>query len=70
MFARSMGSAVGVAALGAVVNGVMGGDDALSAPQEFQGAATAVFVAVAGVAVLTALVSLAMPRTVLPPTTA
>ena len=67
MFARSMGSAVGVAALGAVVNGIMRGSDAVTAPQDFQGAVTAVFIAVAGVAVLTALVSLAMPGTVREP---
>ncbi|HEY3438750.1 MAG TPA: MFS transporter [Actinotalea sp.] len=62
MFARSMGSAVGIAALGALVNGLMHGADALAAPHEFQGAATAAFTAVAGVAVVTALVCLAMPR--------
>jgi EmrB/QacA subfamily drug resistance transporter len=64
MFARSMGSAVGVAALGALVNGLMRGNDAQSAPQDFQTAATAVFVAVAAVAVATTLISLAMPREV------
>jgi EmrB/QacA subfamily drug resistance transporter len=62
MFARSMGSAVGVAALGALVNGYMRGADATAAPGEFNRAATAVFVAVAGVAVATLLVAVAMPR--------
>lgn len=62
MFARSMGSAVGVAALGALVNGFMRGADATAAPGEFNQAATAVFVAVAGVAVATLLVAVAMPR--------
>ncbi len=62
MFARSMGSAVGIAALGALVNAAMRGTDAFSDPERFGSAATGVFVAVAVVAVLTAAASLAMPR--------
>ncbi|WP_234346407.1 MFS transporter [Cellulomonas timonensis] len=63
MFARSMGSAVGVAALGALVNARMGGADASADPQAFGSASTSVFVAVAIAALAMALVSLAMPRT-------
>lgn len=63
MFARSMGSAVGVAALGALVTGFMGETDAASDPALFNDAATAVFAAIAGVAALTLLVGFAMPRT-------
>jgi EmrB/QacA subfamily drug resistance transporter len=62
MFARSTGSAVGVAALGALVNSVMRGADPFTAPERFNDAATAVFTAAAVVAVLTAVVALAMPR--------
>lgn len=63
LFARSMGSAVGVAALGALVNGRMHGLDATQAPDLFQQAVTAVFVAVAAVAVGTLLAAASMPRT-------
>jgi hypothetical protein len=63
MFARSMGSAVGVALLGALVNGLMAGQTASGDPARFHTAATAAFAAVAAVAVLMALVALAMPRT-------
>ncbi|WP_149203607.1 MDR family MFS transporter [Actinotalea subterranea] len=63
MFARSMGSAVGVAALGALVNARMRGADAIDDPQAFGGAATAIFVAAAVVAVATTGAALAMPRT-------
>ncbi len=62
MFARSMGSAVGVAALGALVNARMRGAEATADPQAFGGAATAVFVAVAVAALAIAVVALAMPR--------
>ncbi|MCC2319088.1 MDR family MFS transporter [Cellulomonas chengniuliangii] len=62
MFARSMGSAVGVAALGALVNARMRGVEATADPQAFGGAATAVFVAVAVAALAIAVVALAMPR--------
>lgn len=63
MFARSMGSAVGVAALGALVNARMQGVDATADPQAFGGAATAVFAAVAATALVTTVAALAMPRT-------
>ncbi len=63
LFARSIGSAVGVAGLGALVNGLMRGQTATADPVAFNGAVTAAFVAIAGVAVLGALVALAMPRT-------
>lgn len=62
MFARSMGSAIGIAALGALVNATMRGADAFGEPERFNGAATGVFAAVAAVAVLTVLAALAMPR--------
>lgn len=62
MFARSMGSAVGIAALGALVNAQMAGQDAFEAPELFGEAATAVFAAVAVVALLTALATFGMPR--------
>ncbi len=66
MFARSMGSALGVAALGALVNGLMAGQGAGADPARFQGAATAAFAAVAVVAVLMLGVALLMPRTPVP----
>ncbi len=62
MFARSAGSAVGVAVLGALVNGVMGGVAASHDPARFGLAATAAFWAVAGVAALMAVAGWAMPR--------
>lgn len=62
MFARSMGSAVGVAVLGALVNGLMHGADAGADPVRFHGAVTAGFVGVAAVAVVTTIAALAMPR--------
>lgn len=62
MFARSVGSAVGVAMLGALVNAIMAGSDPFTDPDRFGTAATAAFVAVAVAAVLTAAVALAMPR--------
>ena len=64
MFARSMGSAVGVAALGALVNGFMRGADAIAAPGQFNEAATAVFVATIGVTLLMLVAAAAMPRVV------
>ena len=68
MFARSMGSAVGVAALGALVNGLMGGRSATADPTRFTGAVTAAFTAVLVVAVVMALVATAMPRDGVPET--
>lgn len=63
LFARSMGAAVGVAALGAVVNATMRAQTATASPEQFQEAATAVFVAVTVVAVATTVAAFAMPRT-------
>ncbi len=62
MFARSMGSAVGVAVLGALVNGVMRGASAQADPALFGIAATRAFWTIAGVAVLTGVAVLAMPK--------
>lgn len=63
MFARSIGSAVGVAVFGAIANAIIGSStvgahDAAT----IQAASTAVFVAVAVAAVLTIVAGLAMPR--------
>ncbi len=62
MFARSIGSAVGVAVLGALVNARLDGAEALEDPTLFGDAVTQVFVAVVGVAVALVLAGLAMPR--------
>lgn len=61
IFARSMGSAVGVAALGALVNGLMRGAAATEAPVRFHGAATWAFAAVVGMSVLVAVAAATMP---------
>lgn len=63
MFARSIGSAVGVAVFGAIANAIIGRSVGGSHdPVAVQGASTAVFTAVAIVAALTILAGLAMPR--------
>jgi EmrB/QacA subfamily drug resistance transporter len=62
LFSRSIGSAVGVAALGALVNGVLRGADPRGNPTLFGGAATDVFLAVAAIAVATVLAGVSMPR--------
>ena len=63
MFARSIGSAVGVAVFGAIANAIIGASAAgAHDPAAVQGASTAVFVAVAIAAVLTIVAGLAMPR--------
>ena len=62
MFARSVGSAVGVAVLGAVVNGMLRGQDATSNPQRFGLAVTWVFVALAATAAMLVVAGLAMPH--------
>ncbi|MEE6273336.1 MFS transporter [Georgenia sp. MJ206] len=62
MFARSVGSAVGVAALGAVVNARLGGADALEEPTLFGDAVAWVFVAVVGVAVAMVVAGWCLPR--------
>ncbi|TWH71867.1 MFS transporter [Modestobacter roseus] len=65
MFFRSMGSALGVAAFGAVVNGTLGSASLESAdvgPDALTGAVHSVFLATAGVAVLLLVAVLLMPR--------
>jgi MFS family permease len=66
LFARSMGSAVGVAALGALVNGLLRGATPTADPARFDDAATWAFAAVAVAAVLMAVAAVAMPRTPAP----
>jgi EmrB/QacA subfamily drug resistance transporter len=63
MFARSIGSAVGVAVFGAIANAIIGTSaSGAHAPATIQSASTAVFAAVAVAAVLTIAAGLAMPR--------
>ncbi|MGH1549160.1 MDR family MFS transporter [Leifsonia poae] len=63
MFARSIGSAVGVAVFGAIANAIIAGSaGGAKDPATIQAASTAVFVAVAVAAVLTIVAGLAMPR--------
>jgi EmrB/QacA subfamily drug resistance transporter len=69
LFSRSMGSAVGVAALGALVNGLMHGDTPAQDPQQFGDALTVAFVAVAVVALATVAAAAAMPRRIGSPST-
>ncbi|MBF6178297.1 MDR family MFS transporter [Nocardia otitidiscaviarum] len=61
MFARSLGSAVGVAVFGALVNSRVGGSDH-PAPQVLSPAIHLVFLAVAGMAVVMVAASAMMPR--------
>jgi len=61
MFARSIGSAVGVAIFGAVANAVLDRSGGPTQPQAVIDAAGAVFVAVLVAAVLTTLVAFLMP---------
>ena len=64
MFARSLGSAVGVAVFGAVANSIFGSGDLNSlGPAVVQSGSAAVFIGVLVVAVATAVAVLAMPRT-------
>jgi hypothetical protein len=64
MFARSLGSAVGVAIFGAIANSIFGAGDIQSVgPAAIQAGATAVFIGVLVVAVVTAVAVLAMPST-------
>ena len=64
MFARSLGSAVGVAVFGAVANSIFGpGDIHAIGPAAIQSGSAAVFTGVLVVAVATALAVGAMPRT-------
>lgn len=64
MFARSIGSAVGAAVLGAIANGIIAGQGGdANDPSTVTAASTAVFVAVAVAAVLMLGAAVAMPRT-------
>lgn len=63
MFARSIGSAVGVAVFGAIANAIIGPESGGAPyPHAVQDASTAVFSAVAIVAALTIVAGLIMPR--------
>ena len=63
MFARSIGSAVGVAIFGAVANAIIGASaGGAHDPGTVQSASTAVFVSVAIAAALTIVAVIAMPR--------
>lgn len=67
MFARSLGSAVGVAIFGAIANSIFGPGDIHSlGPAAIQSGAGAVFIGVLIVAVATALAVVAMPNLALP----
>jgi multidrug resistance protein len=64
MFARSLGSAVGVAIFGAIANSIFGPGDIQSiAPAAIQSGAAAVFIGVLILAAATAVAVVAMPRT-------
>ena len=64
MFARSLGSAVGVAVFGAIANSIFGPGDIQSiGSTAIKAGAAAVFIGVLVVAVATAAAVLAMPRT-------
>jgi MFS family permease len=63
MFARSIGSAVGVAIFGAIANAIFGAGDAASlSPSTIEAGTGAVFLAVLVVVVATVAAALAMPR--------
>jgi MFS family permease len=63
MFARSIGSAVGVAIFGAIANSIFGAGDAASlSPATIEAGSGAVFVAVLIVVVATVIPTLAMPK--------
>jgi hypothetical protein len=64
MFARSLGSAVGVAIFGAIANTIFGPGDVHSVgPAAIKAGSAAVFIGVLVVAAVTTLAVLAMPRT-------
>ncbi len=68
MFARSLGSAVGVAVFGAIANSIFGpGDIRAVGPVAIQAGSAAVFVGVVVAAAATAVAVLAMPRTPVAP---
>ena len=62
LFARSIGSAVGVAVLGAIVNGALGGQGADAHPELFQEGVREALLSVLVVAVLMLVAAAAMPR--------
>ena len=63
MFARSIGSAVGVAIFGAIANAILASSgDGTRTPALVTEAGTSVFIAVLVCAVVTVLAGLAMPR--------
>ncbi|MFE5699252.1 MDR family MFS transporter [Rhodococcus koreensis] len=66
MFARSIGSAVGVALFGALVNARLGGDDH-PAPVDLAGALHLVFLAALGAAVVLVAAAAAMPKSAATP---
>ncbi|QYB02232.1 MFS transporter [Rhodococcus sp. USK10] len=66
MFARSIGSAVGVALFGALVNAQLGGDDH-PAPVDLAGALHLVFLAALGAAVVLVVAAAAMPKSAAAP---
>jgi hypothetical protein len=64
MFARSLGSAVGVAVFGAIANSIFGPGDVQSVgPAAIQSGAAAVFAGVLVIAAATAMAVVAMPHT-------
>jgi MFS family permease len=64
MFARSIGSAVGVAIFGAIANAIFGAGDAASlSPSTIEAGTGAVFLAVLVVVIATVAAAIAMPRT-------
>lgn len=62
LFARSIGSAVGVAVFGAVANAIIGSPGSESDPRTVTSAGAAVFLAVLAAAALTVVAALFMPR--------
>ena len=62
MFARSIGSAVGVAIFGAVANGIIARGGGPTVPTAVRDGAAAVFWAVLVAAVVTTVIALFMPR--------
>jgi MFS family permease len=64
LFARSIGSAIGVAVFGAIANSIFGeGDAANLSPATITAGSATVFLAVLVVAVATVIATVAMPRT-------
>ena len=66
MFARSLGSAIGVAVFGAIANSIFGPGDIHSiGPSAIQSGSAAVFIGVLVVAAATAIAVVAMPHAAL-----